>query len=135
MIISFYNYWYETMVEGELFMTIISSFFVIINYIIVPLTYDKRYLKLLMLNNITRKLFMIIIRSFFVMISYQILTLTYDQRDLRLLMLNNGTRKIIYDYYKLVFSNEKLHNDNIIQKDFKLQQWYWIKLCHKIWAL
>ena len=43
------------MVQWNFFMTIKSSFFVMISYQIVTLTYDQSYLQLKMLNNGTRE--------------------------------------------------------------------------------
>ena len=46
---------YVKMVQWNFFMTIKSSFFVMISYQIVTLTYDQSYLQLKMLNNGTRE--------------------------------------------------------------------------------
>ena len=57
MIKPIYKYLYETMVKQKLLITFISSFFVLVSYKIVSLTYDHEYLQLLILNNGKRKIF------------------------------------------------------------------------------
>ena len=58
----------------KLYITFISSFFVLTSYKIVTLTYDHRYLQSLMLNNGKGVLFMTIRSSFFIMIKYIMIT-------------------------------------------------------------
>ena len=51
MVKPIYNYLCETIVQEKLFITFISSFFVLVSYNIVTLTCDHGYLQLLMFKN------------------------------------------------------------------------------------
>ena len=56
MIKPIYDYLCQTMDQEKLIMTFRSSFFVLINYQIVTLTYDHSYLRLFILNNGRRRI-------------------------------------------------------------------------------
>ena len=56
MIKPLHKYLCETMVQEKIFIIFLRSFFVLENYKIATLTYDHRYLQLLVLNNGKRKI-------------------------------------------------------------------------------
>ena len=68
------RYWCETMVQGRFFMTIVSAFFIMISWKIIPLTYDQTYLCSLILKIGISKINYYNWKLSFFMINYTIIT-------------------------------------------------------------